>query len=46
MQPTTAGWGAFGILISGSTNCNDIEISNNFINNEAAEKRAQKSSGF
>jgi hypothetical protein len=38
MQPTTAGWGAFGILISGSTNCNDIEISNNFINNVVTSK--------
>ena len=37
-QPTTAGYGAFGIHVSGSTSCNDILIANNFITNIIASK--------
>lgn len=38
LQPSTSGFGAFGINITGSTNCNDIEISNNILNNIVASK--------
>lgn len=37
-QPSTSGYGANGILISGSTNCNAIRIANNIINNIVASK--------
>jgi hypothetical protein len=37
-QPSTSGYGANGILVSGSTTCNDIEIINNRIVNIGASK--------
>ncbi len=47
LQPSTSGYGAFGITISGAANCNDIEISNNFINNVVASKYSTSAlSGF
>ena len=33
LQPSTSGYGAYGINISGSANCDNIEISNNYIVN-------------
>lgn len=37
-QPTVSGYGAYGIIVSGSTSCNDIEIYNNFIGPVVASK--------
>ncbi|MFN6228370.1 MAG: beta strand repeat-containing protein, partial [Bacteroidota bacterium] len=45
-QPTTSGYGAYGINISGSTNCQDIEISNNFLTNIVAAKYSTTTSTF
>ena len=38
IQPTTIGYGANGINISGSTQCDNFLIANNFINNVVASK--------
>jgi Secretion system C-terminal sorting domain/GEVED domain len=38
MQPSTGGWGAYGINISGSSNCDNILLANNMINNVVAMK--------
>ena len=36
MQPSTGGWGAYGINVTGAANCDNFLIANNFINNVIA----------
>jgi hypothetical protein len=36
MQPSTGGWGAYGINITGAASCDNFLIANNFINNVLA----------
>ncbi len=37
-QPSTSGYGSYGIAVTGSTNCDNIQISNNYIVNIVASK--------
>ncbi|MFY8020703.1 MAG: hypothetical protein ACOVP1_05875, partial [Bacteroidia bacterium] len=46
-QPSTSGYGAFGVSVTGATNCDNIEITNNYITNIVASKYTTTSlSGF
>lgn len=38
MQPSTGGWGAYGIHVTGAASCDNFLIANNFINNIVALK--------
>jgi hypothetical protein len=38
MQPSTSGWGAYGVNLSSATSANNSQIANNFINNIVASK--------
>ena len=38
LQPSTAGWGAYGINVTGAASCDNFTIANNFINNIVASK--------
>ena len=38
MQPSTGGWGAYGINVTGAASCDNFLIANNFINNIVARQ--------
>ncbi|MEY3742495.1 MAG: hypothetical protein RL371_1399, partial [Bacteroidota bacterium] len=38
IQPTTFGWGAYGINVTGAASCDNFLIANNFINNIIASR--------
>lgn len=38
MQPSTGGWGAYGINVTGAASCDNFLIANNFINNIVASR--------
>jgi hypothetical protein len=38
MQPSTGGWGAYGINVTGAASCDNFLIANNFINNVVARQ--------
>ena len=38
IQPSTGGWGAYGINVTGAASCDNFLIANNFINNVVASR--------